>query len=161
MILELVTFLGTSVGGTILGHIGRWIQGRSEIIADDRENDFQQRLADKKQLSTYLQYTHYHRPDGKYSPLSYAITFIILLLGITYCFCTATFFIWNPTEIMLTKHPNEEARVISIFFGLIKWDIVNDRVLSMSRAGVGFLMCYPIIFILSMVITGEKPKRSY
>lgn len=160
MLLELITFLGTSVGGSFLGHIGRWIQGRSEAKTDERENDFQQRLADKKQLSIYLENLNKQNPDLSYSPLSYAVTFLILLLGCTYCACTASFFFWEPNQIIHTKDPTEEARSISLFFGFIKWDQANDKILSMSRGGVGFLMCYPVIFILSMVVTGEKPKRS-
>jgi len=46
MILELVSFIGTSVGGNILGHVGRLLQGRSDAKARDKEQTFQQSLAD-------------------------------------------------------------------------------------------------------------------
>jgi hypothetical protein len=160
MILELVSFLGTSVGGTALGHIGRMIQGRSEAAAEKREHDHQQRLADKKQLAAFIKATHEPQGDGSYSPFSYAITFILCLLGTTYCAATVSLFLIDPNDIMLTKDPTSDSRSLGIFWGLLHWDLQNNKILSMSRAGCGFLMCYPIIFILSMVVTGEKPKRT-
>lgn len=160
MVLELITFLGTSAGGNIAGHIGRWIQGKSEHADEKRRQSHELRLAEKGQLKEYMVALHGKTPDNTYSPMAWASCFLVLLLGVTYCACTISLFVENPSEIMYTKDPTADSRAFEIFFGFIKYDIANNKILSMSRAGVGFLMCYPIVFIISAVVTGEKPKRS-
>lgn len=159
MILELVSFLGTSVGGTLLGSLDSIIQNRQDRALEGKRHDHEQRLADKSSLREYYQGINQLQPDGKYSPMAYVIAFVVLMLATTYCLGTLTFFFESPTQIMWTKDPAENDRAFRLFWGLIKVDLSNNKVMEISRGGVGFLMCYPIVFILSMVITGEKLKR--
>ena len=159
MILELASFLGTSVGGRLFGMAGDWIAGRREAQREKAEFKHQRSLADKGAFTEYAKALSSPQSDGSYSPLQWVIAFVILLFAVTYCTATLTCFFDNPGEIIYTKDPSEDSREIALFFGAIKWDLANNRILAMSKAGMGFLMCYPLVFILSMVTTGDRPKR--
>jgi hypothetical protein len=158
MILELASFLGTSVGGSLFGMLRDTLSSKRQQAVDDKKFDHEQRLADKKALGAYYASIHKQGPDGHYSPMSYVVAFIVMLLGVTYCYATVLCFTDSPESIIYSKDPSDDARKISILFGTISWDIANNKILSMSKIGLGYLMCYPIIFTLSQVITGEKPK---
>lgn len=159
MILELVSFMGTSVGGTLLGSLDSIIQNRHDNKLETKKHDHEQRLADKGALSEYYKGINQIQPDGNYTPMAYVIAFVVFMLAVTYCAGTLSFFYENPTGIMWTKDPADNDRTFGLFWGLIKWDLANNRIMEISRGGVGFLMCYPLVFILSMVVTGEKLKR--
>ncbi|PJB53593.1 MAG: hypothetical protein CO099_06085 [Bdellovibrio sp. CG_4_9_14_3_um_filter_39_7] len=158
MILELASFLGTSVGGSLFGMLRDTISSRRQQAIDDKKLDHELRLADKKALKDYYESIHKPSNEGNYSPMSYVIAFLVCLLGVTYCYATITCFAENPELIIYSKDPSDDSRTISILFGAIEWDIANNKILSMSKIGLGYLMCYPIIFTLSQVITGDKPR---
>ena len=159
MILELASFLGTSVGGKVFGMASDFLAERRQQKRDELEYEHKKDLAFKGQLNEHYTAISEQKPDGTYSPLTWVISCVILLFAATYCYATISCFIDNPTQIIYTKDPSEEASTFSILFGTISWDISSNRILAMSKAGMGYLLCYPIIFILSMVTTGDKPKR--
>jgi hypothetical protein len=159
MILELASFLGTSVGGKLFGMAGDFLAERREQRRDELEYEHKKDLAFKGQLKEHYESVSKQQPDGTYSPLTWCIAFVIVLFAITYCYATLSCFTDSPEQIIYTKDPSSEANTFSLLFGTISWDISNDRILAMSKAGMGYLLCYPIIFILSMVATGDKPRK--
>ena len=157
--MELVALLGSSVGGKGLGMFSDFISERRHQGREEEENKHIQDLASRDKLKGYYESINAPLEDGNPSPLAYVIAFSIGLFAITYCLAALSCFFWEPTAVILTKDPAEDARAISFLFGFIEWDLSNDRILSMSKIGLGFLMLYPIVFILSMVTTGDKLKR--
>jgi len=158
MILELASFLGTSVGGSLFGMLRDSISSSRQAKIDEKKLDHELRLADKQQLGEYYEALNKQNDDGHYSPMAYVVAFVVLLLGVTYCYATSTCFYENPEAIVFSKDPSDDSRELSILFGTIKWDMANNKILSMSKIGLGYLMCYPIIFTLSQVITGDRPR---
>jgi hypothetical protein len=161
VILELASFLGTSVGGKLFGLAGDWLAERRAHKRDEAEFQLRKDLAYKGQLKEHVAGLNEQNADGGYSPLQWVVAFVILCFGITYCAATLTCFFDDPTAQVFTKDPSENSRAISIFFGAIKYDLADNRVLAMSKAGLGFLMCYPLVFILSMVTTGDRPGKRF
>lgn len=159
MILELVSFLGTSVGGTLLGTLDSIIQNNHDNKLETRRQDHEQKLSGTTALKEYYESLNEVKPDGKLTPMAFVIAGVVFMLATTYCAGTLSFFFEDPTKIMWTKDPAENDRAFRLFWGLVKIDLSNNKIMEISRGGVGFLMCYPIVFILSMVITGEKLKR--
>lgn len=139
--------------------VGDWMSESRQAKRDAQEFEFKKDLASHKQLQAHIANVHQQNSDGTYSPLAYVIAFVVLLFGVTYCMATLTCFFDNPEQIVHTKDPAENTRAISILFGSIKWDLANNRILAMSKAGLGFLMLYPVVFILSAVIDGGHLKR--
>lgn len=158
MILELASFLGTSVGGKLFGIIGDAISESRQAERDRRKFEHEANLASRGQLREHISMYNQLDAKGHYSPLAWVVAVCVLMFCTTYCVCTLYCFLVNPTEIILSKDPTADSATKSLFFGLIKWDVTNNKVLEMSKAGVGFLMSYPVIFILSMVVGGDKPK---
>ena len=159
MILELASLLGSSVGGKLFGLAGDYIAEKRHDKRETMEHEKQVTLANRNSLKEYYESQSMVTPEGKPSPLAYVIAFCIGLFAVTYCYSALSCFTDNPEGLILTKDPAENARNFSILFGFIEWDIANNKVISMSRAGLGYLMLHPIVFILSMVTTGDKPKR--
>ncbi len=159
MILELASFLGTSVGGSLLGAVRDHFSNKRQEAREDREYGHQLDLAKREGFVEYLATLNQENAKGNYSPMQYVIALIVLILGVTYSLSTLSCFFWEPNSIVWTKDPSEDARQVSILFGSIKWDLANLRVISMSKAGLGYLQLYPIIFILSQVITGDVIRR--
>lgn len=159
MILELASFLGTSVGGSLLGAVRDHFANRRQEAREAKEYAHQVDMARREGHREYFASLNQVDAKGNYSPLQYVIACLVLLLGVTYCLATLSCFFWNPHEIIWTKDPSEDSRTISILFGTIKYDLANLRVISMSKAGLGYLQLYPIIFILSSVITGDVARK--
>ena len=159
MILELASFLGTSVGGKLFGMISDSIAEKRHQEQEERAFNHQIAMAASNNLKEHYDSLGKQNSKGGYSPIAWAVTFIVVLFAVTYCYATLSCFISNPEQIVYTKDPSEDANTVSILFGTISFDISNNKILGMSRAGLGYLMCYPIIFILSMVTTGDKPRR--
>jgi len=158
MILELASFLGTSVGGKLFGIIGDAIADSRQAERDKRKFDHEANLAARGQLKDHLSMFNQADASGHYSPLAWVVACCVGLFCVTYCLATLYCFLDQPTDLVLSKDPTAGTATRSIFFGAIKWDITNNKVLEMSKMGVGFLMSYPIIFILSMVVGGDRPK---
>ena len=137
---------------------GDWLADGRQAKRDKANIEHEKDLAYKGQLREHLEAINGKDDGGHYSPLAYVVAFIVLCFGVTYCTATLTCFFDSPAEIIYTKDPTEDTRSISIFFGAFKWDLANNRILAMSKAGLGFLLLYPVIFILSMVTTGDRPK---
>ena len=159
MILELASFLGTSVGGKVFGMIGDALAERRIHRREELEYEHKKDIAYKGQLKEYMETINGQQQDGTYSPLAWVTAAVILLFAVTYCYATLSCFLENPTSIIYTKDPSEAANKISLLFGTISWDIANNRILAMSKAGMGFLMCYPVIFVVTMATTGDRPKK--
>lgn len=159
MILELASILGTSVGGKVFGIVGDMLSERRHQHREQEDNKHKQQLAIIGATKEYQHDLHEQKEDGTYSPLSWVIAISIGLFAFTYCAAALTCFFDDPTAIVYTKDPSEEANNFSFLFGFIEWDIANNRVVSMSKIGLGYLMLHPIVFILSMVTTGDKLKR--
>jgi len=158
LILELASFLGTSVGGKLFGIISDTMSERRHAERERRQLEHEANLATRGALKDHVKMLNTADTSGRYSPLAWVVAVCIFLFCVTYCVCTLYCFLINPTEVILSKDPTAGSAQKSFFFGLVKWDVTNNKVLEMSKAGVGFLMSYPIIFILSMVVTGDKPK---
>ncbi len=159
MIMELVSLLGSSVGGKLFGMASEFITESRHAKAEASELNHKQQMAlieSHKEFQNELQTPN---PDGSYSPLSYVVAYSVGLFAITYCLAALSCFLDAPTQIVYTKDPADDARLFSVFWGFIEWDIANNQVLKMSKIGLGYLMLHPIVFVLSMVTTGDKPKR--
>lgn len=158
MILELASFLGTSVGGKLFGIISDSMSERRHADRERRQLEHEANLASRGQLKAHVAMLNKADSSGHYSPLAWVVAVCVFLFCVTYCVCTLYCFIIDPTEIILSKDPTAGNATKSLFFGLIKWDVTNNKVLEMSKAGIGFLMSYPIIFLLSMILSGDRPK---
>ena len=159
MILELASILGTSVGGKVFGIVGDLLSERRHHKREEDEFKHRQQMQLISEAKGYQNAIHEQKEDGTYSPLSWVIAISLGLFAFTYCSAALTCFFDNPTAIVYTKDPSEDANTFSFFFGFIEWDIANNRVVEMSKIGLGYLMLHPIVFILSMVTTGDKLKR--
>lgn len=159
MILEVLSYLGTSVGGKLFGMVTDIFAERRAAAREKQEQKFHKRLAEKNALKEYLAAMYQPQPNGKPPLLAYVSAYTLVLFATVYAVCTASCFFIEPLSMVFTKDPSEDAITREIFFGAIKWDVANNRILEMSRIGLGYLMCYPIIFILSMVNTGERLQR--
>jgi hypothetical protein len=126
---------------------------------EEAEIKHRESMADKKAAREYMELYNATNEDGRHSPRAWVVSFIILMLGVTYCTATLSCFYIDPGHIVYTKDPSEDAKKFSILFGAIEWDRSNNRVISMSRAGLGYIMLHPIIFIISMVTTGDRPSK--
>ena len=159
MIIELVSFLGTSVGGKVFGMIHDAMSEKRHREREELEFRHKENMAARGNLREYYGELNQENSHGGYSPLTWVISFTILLFGVTYCAAALTCFFDDPTKPILTKDPGSDPSTFALFFGLIEWDIANNKVISMSKAGLGFLMLHPIVFILSMVTTGDRPRK--
>lgn len=158
MFVDLIGLLGTTVGGKIFGDVGRIVTGWSDNAEQREVRLHEERLAEKKVLHEYLE-KRYSAPAGQESSMARVCSFLLLFFGVCYGVAALSLFLWEPTQNMLSKDPANDGRVIEFGFGLIKYDIANNRVVSMARAGFGYLMLYPFVFLFSVCITGEKPQR--
>lgn len=158
MILELASFLGTSVGGKLFGIISDSFVERRQAERERRQFEHEANLASRGQLRDHVAMLNQLDARGHYSPLAWVVAGCVGLFCLTYCTATLYCFLDNPTDIIYSKDPTAGSATRSILFGTIKWDITNNRVLAMSKLGGGILLSYPIIFILSMVVTGDRPK---
>lgn len=159
MFLDIIGLLGTTVGGKIFGDVGRFLSGKREAEERQKEREFHKDLLFKDGLANYHKNVHGPQDDGTYSPMSYVCAYLVLLFGITYALAVGSLFVWEPISEITTKDPSSNDRVFEFGFGLIKYDFANNRILSMSRAGLGYVMLYPFIFLFSTTITGEREKR--
>ena len=159
MIMELVSLLGSSVGGKVFGMVSDVMAERRHAKTLETELTHKQQMALIKSHTEYQDEIHEQNKDGGYSPLSHVVAYSVGLFAVTYCIAALSCFIDTPTEIVYTKDPAEDARIFSVFWGFIEWDIANNQVLKMSKIGLGYLMLHPIVFILSMVTTGDKPRK--
>jgi len=159
MILELASFLGTSVGGKLFGMISDTMAEKRHNERENMEIKHRQRLAELEQLGDYYEKLNTPSSDGTYSPLSRVVAFTIGLFAITYCYATLSCFIDNPAQVIFTKDPSGNSSAFSLLGGFITWDIANNRVLEMSKVGLGYLLLHPVVFILSMATTGDKPGK--
>ena len=159
MILEVISILGSSAGGKIFGMASDFLSERRHEKREKQENEHKQQLALIGKTGEYQNELHEQKEDGSYSPMSWVVAFSLGLFAFTYCTAALSCFLDNPTQIIYSKDPSEAASSVSIFFGFIDWDIANNRVITMSKIGLGYLMFHPIVFILSMVFTGDKLKK--
>lgn len=160
MILEVISILGSSAGGKIFGMVSDFMSERRHQKREEEENKHKQQLAIIGATREYQHEVHEQKEDGSYSPISWVIAISLGLFAATYCTASLSCFIDNPTQIIYSKDPSEAANSISLLFGFIEWDIANNRVIEMSKIGLGYLMLHPIVFILSMVFTGDRLKKS-
>lgn len=159
MILALISFLGTTVGGKVFGMISDALSERRVHKHEEAERKHKQRLAELDKSQEYMEAANVPQSDGSYSPMSYISAYSLGLFATVYCVATLSCFLWEPSSIIYTKDPTEDTNAFELLFGLIKWDLANDRVITMSKAGLGFLLLQPIVFILSMVFTGDKARK--
>ena len=148
--------LGTSVGGKIFGVISEKIHDSQIERREQAERAHQADLAGRNQLTAYLDTINRPNPNGGSSPMQFVVPLILLVFAITYVQCVWGCFTVDPEAIIYTKDPTSETAVRELFFGFIRWDSVNDRVVAMSKAGLGALLLYPIIFILSSVTSLDR-----
>jgi len=154
MLAELVGFLGTSVGGAIFGQIASIIQSSADLKIAREKRQHEKDLAYSGQLVSY------YASLGKSSPgTAHALHSVIWLLALTYCACTLACFLW-PSAVVYALDPESVPRKISFLFGLFAYDFGTSRhVIELTTGGVGLMLCYPLVFILSAVCTGIVPKK--
>ena len=160
MILELATLLGASGGGKILGMFSDFMSERRLLKQQELEQNHLQDLASRGSLGEYL--NGINEPNeitGCYSPMAWTVAIGLGVFTITYCIAALSCFVINPQEIVWTKDPSSKASEVELLWGFIGWKIADNRVVEVSKIGVGFLMLHPVVFIISMVFTGDKPKR--
>lgn len=152
MLAELMGFLGTSVGGAVFGQVASFIQGRAEAKIREQQQKHEQDLAFKDQLGDY------YKNIGKNNPeFNHTLGSVIWMLAATYCTCTILCFCF-PSVIVYTLDPNEAPRKISFLF-LFHYEWQRTKILELTTGGVGLMLCYPIVFIISSVLTGIVPRR--
>jgi len=153
MIAEIVGFLGTSVGGAVFGQISSFLQSRSEIKLREQQQQHEQNLAFKGAIGDY------YANMGKSNPsFSHSLGNVIVMLAATYC----VFTLWciaYPETIVWTLDPSESPRKINFLFGIASYEWKREKILELTTGGIGLMLCYPIVFILSSVLTGVTSKR--
>ena len=157
--IELLSLLGAGGAGKICGIVGDLVSARHHRKIEEKEQSHREALACRNSLKEYYDGLDKLEEDGTHSPLTRVIAFCIGLFGVTYCIAALTCFFDNPAASILTKDPSSEADTYSLLFGFIEWSVKDNRVVSMSKIGLGYLMLHPIIFVLSMAITGDKIKK--
>ena len=155
MIFELVSLLGTSVGGTLLGLLDNHLDSRRQKQIEERQIKRETQVLLKGDYAAYQKAIHKRQPDGSYSPMSYAICFVFIFMSVSYAACIGTLFFNDPNTIIYSKDPTNEPKQFEMLFGAIKYSWNDNRILQISRVGLGVIMLYPVIFVISNVITSE------
>ena len=157
--IEIIGFLSSTLGGKLFGMATDALAARREHKARLAEQDHIQRLADKNASKEY--YAEIDKPDedGNYSPMSHTIAFVIRLFACVYAAAILSCFFDDPGQIIYTKDPASDANKVEILFGVISFDLANNRILEMSKIGLGALLVQPVIFILCMASTGSRGKK--
>ena len=156
--IELLSLLGAAGGGKMFGIVSDWVLEGRHQKQEEKKQEHERYMASMRGRRKYHADLYTKDNDGTYSPLAHVIAYTIGLFAVTYCAAALSCFLDNPTATIYTKDPSENAAVREILFGIIRWDSFNNRVVEMSKIGLGYLMLHPMLFILSMVTTGDKIK---
>ena len=154
MIATLISVLGTSVGGAVFGQITSFIQSRAEAKDKKEQRDHEKFLATGNNVKEYYE-NMLKAPGTVVLPPTYSRT--IFMLTATYCLTTLIFACF-PNEIVATLNPNQTERKINFLF-VIGYRWTPENILELTTGGVALMMAYPIIFILSAVLTNTVSKR--
>ena len=147
--------MGTSVGGAVFGQIASFIQSRGEAKVANEKRLHDQTLAANGQLKEY--YKSLRSPDGDAS-FSHTVEFVIGLLAVTICTCMVISFIY-PETIIYTLNPEEVPKKLSFLWGIISYERTSSKIIEINAGGVGLMLAYPVVFILSAVCTGVVPRK--
>lgn len=182
MVSAIVSLLGTSAGGAILKLAHAWIESRSVAKQEQLQRDHEQRLADKKQLLKFQEilnetagepkklkndsqftfklfgkefgYTRKYEKEAITSiPARLHRSITVWMLAFTYC-SVLWLFADNPGRVIWTFNPAAEPSSYSILFGLLDWSVASQEIVALTTGGVAYLMCYPLVFVISAWITG-------
>jgi hypothetical protein len=153
MIAELVGFLGTSVGGAVFGQISSFMQSKSEAKLREQQQIHEQNLAFKGELGGY------YEKIGKSNPeINHTLGHVISMLAFTYC-ATILIFALCPGHVIYALDPTDEGQSFSFLWGLLDFQWKPKRIMELTTGGVSLMMAYPVVFILSSVLTGIVPRR--
>lgn len=177
----MITFLGSSAGGAILGFVLDWLDRRHEQKLAEQEHATKTRLAElgaiaehTKQLDiatpgTLKEVTRrikiwgfeYEKKSWKvfktnqYSPRAITVAFCLGLLALAYCYVLVVFAV-ESQDVLWTYQPDPEPRKFT--FLIWSWEWHRDSIYELTKGGVAYLMAHPLIFILSTAIVGTTRK---
>ena len=154
MIGSLISVLGTSLGGAFFGQITSFIQNRAEAKDKKDQRNHEKFLATGNNIKEYYE-NMLKAPNKVVLPPTYSRT--IFMLTATYCL-TVLIFAAFPNEIIQSLNPNVSEREINFFF-LFGYKWTPEKMLELTTGGAALMMAYPIIFILSAVLTNTVSKR--
>jgi len=159
MLWDIIGLVGTPMGGALFGQVAQIFQDRRENAREKADREFEKDLAYKEQLAPYYEAMASRSDDGTYSPFVWTICGMLILFSLTYTTAVTSLFLWDPSGVISAKDPAETGKEISLGFGLVKFDLSNNRIIFLSRAGLGYLLLYPILVVFGMVIQRFFPKR--
>jgi len=182
MIAALITFLGSSAGGAILGFVMDWMAENRQATREKNEYNYKTRMAEleaidahTKQLDITLPTTlkpvkrMFQLGSWKYETTTFrlyptnipsararVIAASVGMLVITYCAVLFIFAI-DPNWVIYTFQPDEEPIKYNILF-LFQWEYRRNTPFVLNTGGVAYLMAHPLIFIISTAIVGTARK---
>jgi len=179
MLGALITFLGSSAGGSILGFLLDWLSEKRQANREAAQQRHVQRLAELNAVGEYTKQldktvpgtlrkvvTKYSLWGWHYEKIGYKIyrTNVItararavalsLLMCVTAYTGTMLIFAAFPYVEVWTLDP--EPGPWKFVWGLI--EIPRNSIFVLTTGGIAYLMAHPLVFIISLAITGTARR---
>ena len=175
MFATIISFLGSSAGGSLLGFVMDWMAERRQAKRDHEEREFKRDLAFKNQISDYAKTLDNHemaKPAKRKvrvlwglwewegtvqkvvrSPRAYVVAASLFLLVCTYC---AIILLWvgQPDVAIYSLDPDATPTRFGIpFLFMVERPPAREPVVQ-NAGGVVFLMLLSLNFLLHTAIVG-------
>ena len=148
MITELLGLAGSGILGSALGMVRTLLTDRAE---NSRRSLDLQLLQEARLHGTTIDYI-----ASKLSGADYGHGFHVLCY--TYCLCTLICFLWPDIPIK-TFNPEEDPKMVEVFWGLIRYTRSTTHVYTITTGGVGYGLLHPIAFQIGSVLLGPQASR--
>lgn len=152
MLSALISQLGTSAAGALLGQVSSIFQKRADAKILEEKHKHERDLAYYDKLKEVNESRHENNPG-----LSRTINLVVLMLAFVYGSAILICFT-NPSEVIYTLDPAQGNTKIGIPW-LFMWEFKPEKIIKINMGGVGYGLLYPINFILSYVCVGVISKR--
>jgi len=182
MITPLITFLGSAAGGSLLGFIDNIITRKREDNQRAEDRLHEERIASRNQFTEYAKAVEARSPGtlkrlsrkftlGKftYENVKYKLyptnvptararsiaTGVLMLIAayVTVMVLFAAF----PSVIVHTINPAAEPSRFE-FLLLFAYQFTTNNTYILTSGGVAYLMAHPLIFIISLILTGTARR---
>lgn len=159
--IELLSLIGSAGAGKAFGMLGDAWANASRRKDEKDEREFQKDLAFRGLLSDYLNSTS--EDGGKTSFMSYIRGAMFIMFSFTACafigWCAWAQFAYPEVGDLTFQNPEPPQNTISLLAGAIEWSWATKTITRISPLGYAYLALHPLLFILSMVSTLERPRR--
>lgn len=181
MVTALITFLGTSAGGSIVGFLVESMSRKREERQRDKDRLHEERMASSGNFRDYSKAVFERAPGTlrritrkrsfwglSWETITYrvfptnipttraiavAISTVIVVLAYT---LTMGWFAYNMDASVHTLNPDPDPIKLDLLLFGFEWP--RNKAYTLTAGGIAYLMAYPLVFIISMVTTGTVSR---